>query len=75
MFHFHKWVVVEDTGVHSYERCGKCGMRRIVRIGSAHQPVDRKWLETGEWSPTPAPPKNIRSDVHRYQPPGRVVNG
>lgn len=46
------WTVVSDTGVHLYERCA-CGRRRIRKVGWGHQPIDRGWLETGEWTQKP----------------------
>ena len=46
------WQTVRDTGVHVYETCS-CGLRRVRRVCRAHQPIDRGWLETGEWTPLP----------------------
>ena len=46
------WSEVEHTGVHVYETC-QCGRRRIRKVAHAHQPIDRGWLETGEWTPRP----------------------
>jgi hypothetical protein len=44
------WRVVRDTGVHRYLE-HPSGRRRIDRVRLGHQPIDRHWLATGEWSP------------------------
>lgn len=42
------WKTVRDTGVHRYEEC-PCGRRRVRRVGSGYQPIDRQWVEGGDW--------------------------
>jgi hypothetical protein len=47
------WRCARDTGVHLYEVCA-CGRRRVRRVDpSGWQPVDRGWVQTGEWRPRP----------------------
>lgn len=47
---FHRWTVALSTGVHRYEACAKCATRRIIRtVAGGYQPVDRGWLETGQF--------------------------
>lgn len=47
---FHRWILACWTGIHRYEACAKCGTRRIRRTAAGgYQPVDRRWLETGEF--------------------------
>lgn len=44
------WTTVRDTGVHLYQQ-HEDGRRRVRRRhGGGHQPVDRRWVETGVWS-------------------------
>ena len=41
---FHKWHTMNDTGVHQYQRCQRCGARRILKqVGAAHQPIHSWW--------------------------------
>jgi len=47
--HFHKWHVVKDTGKTRYGVCLKCGRRRATQGGGGYQPIDQRWVETGEW--------------------------
>lgn len=52
---FHDWEEIKDTGVYLYLRCKRCGKRKVEfpldPVG--YQPIDQKWLETGEWSEPP----------------------
>lgn len=50
------WEVVRDTGATIYRQNTITGARSASRITGGHQPIDRHWLETGEWSPPPKPP-------------------
>ena len=38
-----------DTGVDPAVACEKCGKRRVIQTSAIYQPVDKKWLATGEW--------------------------
>lgn len=46
------WETVRDTGLTLYQ-VHPSGRRRAVQIRGAYQPIDRRWLETGEWSTLP----------------------
>jgi len=64
-FHLHRYALARDTGKHQYLQCRRCG-RRHVRVMSygGHQPVDRQWLDTGQWTvmgPPPRTPSGYRS--------------
>lgn len=49
------WSTVRDTGATIYEEC-PCGRRRIRQAKDGFQPIDRGWLETGEWTKRPPVP-------------------
>lgn len=52
------WVAVRDTGKTRYQ-VHPSGRRRVRQRPGGYQPIDRRWLESGEWSPPPsaiAPP-------------------
>lgn len=53
--HLHRFRTVRDTGGHLYQQC-QCGKRRVLEVGRIYQPVDRGWVETGEWTPLGLPP-------------------
>jgi len=43
---FHKWRTVHDTGVHEYQRCQRCGARRILKVfDGGYQPVHEWWRD------------------------------
>ena len=46
------WDKVRDTGINVYLQCA-CGKRKVRTRPRGHQPIDRGWLETGEWTPRP----------------------
>lgn len=46
---FHAWEKAWNTGANTYWRCRRCGSRGIIIPGGGYQPVDRHWLQTGEW--------------------------
>lgn len=56
----HRCDVVRDTGCHEYRVCRHCGKREINTGSRGHQPIDRGWLETGEWTKMVPPPKTYR---------------
>lgn len=58
MIHIHIYHTVLHTGLHSYGQC-RCGKRRVRRFGCC-QPVDRQWVETGEWEVLAPPPPPSR---------------
>lgn len=63
---WHDYQCIKDTRMHRYEVCQRCQQRRIRQVEfGGHQPIDRKWLETGEWT-VMWPPLGARSGV---QPP------
>lgn len=41
----HKWIVERDTGKTIYERCSKCGDKRIRQQPGGYQPVNLCYLE------------------------------
>jgi hypothetical protein len=48
MGHCHLWEDFFAYGALLYQKCARCGRRRVVRIRAAGaQEVDRCWLETG----------------------------
>lgn len=49
------WETVKDTGCHLYQVNTMTGARTIIGGSRGHQPIDRGWLETGEWT-KPRPP-------------------
>ena len=60
---FHLWETVRDCGTHSYERCPKCGKRRInhdshpnVDTNRLSYLVDGQWFRTGQWTEFGSPP-------------------
>lgn len=60
---WHHYQCVKDTGKHAYEVCQRCQKRRIrVVYAGGYQPIDRRWLETGEWA-VMRPPPGARSGV------------
>ena len=46
------WVTVRDTGFTMYQQ-HPSGRRRVVQASAGYQPIDRRWVETGEWSEGP----------------------
>lgn len=65
-FHRHRWCTAENTLIHQYQVCLRCGSRRIIRTSRASliQPVDRQWVRTGRWAelrpPRPNRPPHAR---------------
>ena len=53
------WRTARDTGITRYQVNGR-GDRRVVQRPGGYQPIDRRWLATGEWS-EPVPPCAYRS--------------
>lgn len=56
---FHRWLTVRDCGKTVYQRCRQCGRRRAWQRwpGVGAQPIDYRWVVTGDWSPRPRPPQ------------------
>jgi hypothetical protein len=55
----HKWVTIKEEGYARYIQCGKCNKRRIIG-GHQRQPLDKQWIETGEFiKPLPPVPEHI----------------
>lgn len=46
----HRGRTVRDTGFTRYRECATCGTRWITQGRGGYQPIDRRWLRTGEWS-------------------------
>lgn len=54
----HDYSTVRDCHSHEYLRCSRCGKRRVwIRSCGGYFPIDRHWIETGEWSPEPKVPR------------------
>ena len=48
-FLFHRWLTEKDNGFTKYQRCLKCGGRRIIQPdNSGYQPVDYDYLSDFE---------------------------
>ncbi len=47
--HACRWQAVRDTGKTVYEHCA-CGQRRAWQRPGGYQPIDERWLQTGQWS-------------------------
>lgn len=60
---FH-WTVVRDTGVNVYLEC-PCGRRKVRTRPWAYQPIDKGWLDTGEWTPVPKRFPSARAQTWR----------
>ena len=69
MIHLHFYSEMRNTGIWSYRQC-RCGKRKIVQVGfGGHQPVDRSWIETGEFRAVPVFPPKKPSDAARSARP------
>jgi len=44
------WKTVRDTGAHLYQVNTVTGKRAIIGGSRGYQPIDRGWLETGQWT-------------------------
>lgn len=50
------WRLVEETGVWAYWQNEISGKRRVTRVNrGGHQPIDGRWLRTGNWTPRGKP--------------------
>jgi len=41
----HKWNTEKDTSFTKYQRCLKCGQKRIIQGIGGYQPIDRSYLK------------------------------
>ena len=47
--HIRRWRTLRSTSVWNYQQHVRTGDRRVRHRGSGHQPVNRAWLDGGEW--------------------------
>jgi hypothetical protein len=47
--HWHKKRLMRDTGFTRYYQCLQCERRWYTQGTGGYQPIDRHWIETGEW--------------------------
>ena len=59
----HDWQVRRDTGLTVYEECPQCHRRHAWQRGMSLEPIDRNWIETGQWSPD-TPPHRPQATPH-----------
>jgi hypothetical protein len=62
---FHKWKIDKDTGFTIYRRCMKCGKKEIKQRGGGYQPIDKTYLEEGDFSETRFPPTYYGVNSHK----------
>ena len=55
---WHRWETVRSTSHRIYRECSKCHRRRAQEVSgmSGWQPVDRQWLDGGDWT---RPERNV----------------
>lgn len=41
---WHKWITESDAGITQYQRCSRCGGRRILQGDTGDQPIDYGYL-------------------------------
>lgn len=42
---WHRWNREKDTGINKYEKCLKCGSKRVISDDkSGYQPIDKKYF-------------------------------
>lgn len=44
---WHKWITERDAGITQYQRCSRCGGRRILQGDTGYQPIDYGYLFKG----------------------------
>lgn len=47
------WRTVRDTGITVYQE-HPSGRRRVRQRHGGYQPIDRRWLDGGDWTPSPS---------------------
>lgn len=57
---WHKWITERDTGITQYQKCSRCGGRRILQGDSGHQPIDYGYLFKGHERPVRLPERETR---------------
>lgn len=59
MCFIHRYESIKTTANYSYERCRKCGERKVVPLAgfAGYQPYDQQWLITGHFTKPSNPPR------------------
>lgn len=45
-FLFHNWKTEKDTGITKYQKCKRCGSKRIVQSSRLYQPVNWGYIKS-----------------------------
>lgn len=54
---WHKWITERDAGITQYQRCSRCGGRRILQGDTGYQPIDYGYLFKGHEEPLRLSPR------------------
>lgn len=53
---YGEWKTVHNTRIYIYQENTKTGARRCRRVSGGLQPVNKRWLDGGEWEMKRPPP-------------------
>lgn len=56
--HWHSLRIVTAWSKSDYKECTTCDYRAVTQRVGGYSPIDRGWVKTGLWSPTPPIPKS-----------------